>query len=281
MENIIELLMEHAKWVFSGIGLPVVAYLFFKKPPSQNITVKVEQSSNDTVINEEIKSSNMSNKIPLNDSYKSKVGRKHKWLRESVLKLTLREMANFYGLDEVSKIESYESGEIELPINLIDRLESFFFINSNVIDGDSPYIFNSFRLSQPSISNLFEQGFKARIACCPDDRGDLFCFIIMHKEEHTFTRIVVSDLVSSFMSSGGGRMNIQYLIEELIVRSIPDYKVSILKTTKGDWKKLEHNCYYDVGLFHRLGAADQECVNIFNSWYLETLRIRNIENHKV
>lgn len=281
MENIIELLMEHAKWVFSGIGLPIIAYLFFKKSPSQNITVKVEQSSNDTVINEEIKNSEMNHRSSSNDLYRSKVGRKHKWLRENILKLSLREMANFYTIEEVSKIESYESGDIELPIKLIEKLENFFFINSDVIDGKSPYIFKSFHLSQASISDLFEQGFSARIACCPYEREDLLCVIVMHKVENGFTRIVSSDLTGSFMSSGGGRMNIQYLIEELIVRNIPDHKISILKTTEDDWKKLERNCYYDAGLFHRLGAADQECINIFSQWYSETLKIRDIDNHKV
>lgn len=283
MESFLIFLIENAKWVFSGVGIPIVAYLFFNRNSSHNITVKVDSKSSNKV-NDEVDKTTYeprNNPVISEDSYRVKVGKKHKWLRENILQLTIREMANFYGLEEVSKVESYESGNIELPIKLVEKLENFFFINSDVIDGESPYIFKSFHLSQPSIHELFEQGFSPKIACCPYDRGDLLCFVVMHKVESGFTRIVSSDLIGSFKSSGGGRMNIQYLIEELIIRNIPDYEVSILKTTEGDWKKLERNCYYDVGLFHRLGAADQECINIFSRWYSETLKLRDIDNHKV
>ena len=278
MENIIELLMQHAKWIFSGIGIPIIAYLFFRKSSPQNITVLVEQNKNDGVIDEEIKHSDMNDRDSLNDLYRHKIGKKHKWLRESVFKLTLREMATFYDLEEVSKLESYESGEIELPIDLIKKLENFFFINPHVIDGDKPYIFQSFRLSQTSLSDLFEKGFSPIIACCPYEREDLLCFIVMHKEDNGFTRIIASNLIGSFASSGGGRTNIEYLIHELITRNMSEHDVSILKTTEEEWKNLEKNCYYDTELFHRFAAADTECYRVFSRWYSEAKRVRNIDH---
>lgn len=283
MEFILGLIMEHMKWVLSGIGVPIITYIFFKKYSAQNIIVKIEQNGNDSIVNDTRNNFGKTNDAVCvsGASYQMKVGKKHKWLRESVLKLTLRQMTRFYGLDEVSKLESYENGEVELPIGMIEKLECFFFINSDVIDGDKPYIFKSFHLSQPSIHDLFEQGFLPKIACCPYDRGDLLCFVVMYKEEDGFTRIISSDLVGSFKSSGGGRMNIQYLIEELIAKNIPDYEVSVLTATTEDWKRLQTNCYYDTDLFHRLGAVDQECMNIFSQWYDETLKVRNLNNHKM
>lgn len=107
------------------------------------------------------------------------------------------------------------------------------------------------------------------IACCPYDREDLLCFIVMHKEVDGLKRIVCSDLIGSFMSSGGGQTNIEYLIKDMIKRNMSEYDVSILKVSKEEWIKLEESKYYDSRLFHRLGAHDQICSDIFYKWFMK------------
>lgn len=244
----LDILYGNIQWIFSGVGVPVLFYLLRRKRkgknfPEENITelayLKIKEVEQESINKDQ------------EDNYRTSLGKKHKWLRESVLDIKLRDMASFYSLDTVSELETYERGEKELPLELIAKLESFFFLRKDVLDGESRFIFKSFNLNQESLERLFLQGFSASIACCPVERHDLYCFIVMHKEENGFMRIVVSDLVGSFASNGGGRINIQYLISVMIERNISCYSLPILTTTREDWEKLQSNTYYDPKLFHR------------------------------
>lgn len=271
MEFTLEFIIEHIKWVFSGIGVPFAIYWLVEKRQTK---MKIDEYNN-KIITKEIKKSSCA--FP-EETYSEIVGKRHRWLRENILKLSLREMAKFYDLKEVSKIESFENGNVEFPLNLIEKLEEFFFISPHFIDGNKSYIFQSFQLSQASISTLFDKGFKPVITCCPDDREDLFCFIIMYKEENGFVRITTSNLIGSFASSGGGRMNIQYLINELIERKISEYSVPVLMATKNDWERLENDCYYESKILYGVNITDRKCSDIFREWYYEKKHQREVEN---
>ena len=271
----LNILYENIQWVFSGVGVPILVYLLLgkrkeKSPPQGKIKeyadIRAKGIEQESIVEVQ------------EDDYRTSIGKQHKWLREDVLSIKLRDMASFYSLDTVSELEAYERGIKELPMELIANIESFFFLRKNVLDGESRFIFKSFNLSHESLENLFDQGFSPSIACSPLERHDLFCFIVMHKEENGFMRIVVSDLVGSFASSGGGRMNIQYLINILIDRNISCYNLPILTTTKEDWEKLQGNTYYDPKLFHRLGAADRDCMDVFYNWYDETVEVHRERN---
>ncbi|WP_086930652.1 hypothetical protein [Agarilytica rhodophyticola] len=274
MSSLLGVLLNHYQWFFSGIGVPICSYLFLRRLSKK----QTDENRNRVLVPQKNDSDSNNNESEqggaLSGSYRTAVGQKHRWLREEILDIKLRDMAIFYGLDEVTQLESYELGNIELPMSLIEKVEDFFFLKPDFIDSDISSIFRSFHLCERELAKLFDKGFSATIACCPYNRDDLLCYIVMHKVENKFTRIISSDLIGSFMSSGGGRMNIQYLINEILDRGISNYHVPILTATEDDWEKLEQKCYYDVNLCHRVGAADRACMDIFSLWYEETVKSR-------
>jgi hypothetical protein len=179
-------------------------------------------------------------------------------------------MADFYEFNTVSELENYESGFDELPLNSLKKLEGFFYINPKFIEIGQLPIFDDIHLCQENVSEILEEGFSPLIVCCPYDRGDLFCYILYQREDRGLRRIRKADLLCSFASNGGGRMNIQYLINVMIDRKMNPYDLSIFKATKEEWLALEDGNFYDKHPFYRIGGIDQECSNIFNSWYEES-----------
>lgn len=73
--------------------------------------------------------------------YRILLGRRHRELRERVLKLNRRRMADFYGYEKVAQLEMYEQGEEEFPAESIRRLIDFFFIRRDYLEEGIPYIF--------------------------------------------------------------------------------------------------------------------------------------------
>ena len=186
-----------------------------------------------------------------------------------------RKMAEFYSLSSVTKLEDYEMGRKEIPVTLVKKLEEFFFITHNFLDSDKKYIFKNFHLDQDSVSSLLDEGFRPIVACCPYDRGDLYCYIVMHKEENGLSRIVASNLLSSFASSGGGMLNIYELIHAMVEREIPSFRARILKVTENDWKNLENDTYYQNHPFQFTSYNDQECNQIFQEWFKKALDVKD------
>ncbi len=207
------------------------------------------------------------------NSYRYTLGKRHQRLRENVLKFSLRDMAEFYKLNKVTSLEEFENGKKELPLRYLEKIEKYFFIERGYLETGQNRIFRSFYLSQDSISKLMDDGLFPIIACCPFDRKDLFCYILLHSAETKFTRIIRSDRRGSFASSGGGRLNIQDLIYELLDREIPTYKVRVLETSRQEWEQLSNGTYYEKDIFC-FGYADTQCNDIFNSWYEELMESR-------
>jgi len=144
MNELINLVFDNKEWLFSGIGVSILLYFLNSKQPTvinNNHSYhykKDNEVENNEVINEkEIKE----------PSYAEVIGIRHKQLRENILELSKREMVEFYKLDSVTTLEKYESGETELPLNKIEQLEKFFFINKNYLELGKMPIFDSFPLN--------------------------------------------------------------------------------------------------------------------------------------
>lgn len=263
---IIEFLVEHAKWVFSGVGTTALfTYILVKKSNSRDDdTHNDPDPSTKLTIEEGGVSTDVHNK-----DYKTILGERHKWIREDVLKFSLREMTEFYCFDTVSELEAYEKGTNELPLEKLSKLESFFFIRPKYIENGELPIFSTYYLSRENVSKYLDDDFTPVIACCPLERDNLFCNIVFYKVENCFYRIVTADRDGSFVSSGGGKSNILHLIYEMLDRNISLHDVCILKAKEDDWKKLMNGSYYDTNVFSRMSSADTECMDIFDEWYDE------------
>jgi hypothetical protein len=266
-----DLIIDNRSWLFEGFGTLVfvsfIRYLFIKK----NLTPTINKPQNPVDANEADYSKHIENTL----NYKNQIGKRIKWLREEILKLTLREMAEFYEFNSVSELENYESGFSELPLNSLKKFESFFFINPKFIELGQQPIFDSIHLRQENVSRMLENGFSPLIACCPYDRRHLYSYILFQREERGFIQIRKADLLCSFASKGGGRLNIQHLINVMIDRKMNPYDLSIFEATNEEWLTLGNGNFYDKYPFNRIGSIDQECTYVFNSWYEESKASHN------
>lgn len=216
----------------------------------------------------------------LPERYSTTAGARLKFLREEVLKLSLREMAEFLGIDVISRLEQYESGEDEYPLYFVKKIEEFFRINQRYVETGEGAIFSYFILSQESVSSFITAGYTPILACCPSQRNDLFCYQVFEKVTDGYTQIAFTDRYGSFASSGGGKMNIGYLITALLDAGKTPTAVRILKATEGEWEAISNGSYYSKDPFRRFGCADWECIDIFDSWFKEYKKSRERWNTK-
>ncbi len=206
-----------------------------------------------------------------NESYRERLGHRHKYLRTEILKLNPREMADFYEFEKVAELEGYESGNDEFPRSSMKRLEEFFFVRREYIEEERLPIFDSFPLcyTREGCRALLSQGFEPYILTAPSPRDSLFCYVLFHKSENNLERMIISNVVSSFSSSGGGRMNIENLIGAMEELGLDSCHVSILQERSQNWSLLESGNYYNKGMIGFGGAADHECEDIYWQWVSE------------
>lgn len=212
---------------------------------------------------------------PATEGYSIVVGRRLEKLRRDVLKLSLREMAEFLGIESVTQLERNEAGVDEYPLSLVKKLEVYFRLNSRFVESGVGAIFDSFSLSQDSVNYFLAQGYSPVLACCPKERADLLCCLVFVKRsEGVPTQIAMADGYGSFASSGGGKSNVAYLITALLDMGKKPSFARIVKVTEQEWDGIMKGTYYDKHPFARFGGADWECMEIFDAWFDECTRDR-------
>ncbi len=264
---------EPSPWIlFSGIGTLLLSF-FGKKLLSIFFPVKKTKTKpQKTIINQETKeeTTNSANRTEDRISYKVRLGETHEWLRENILKLTPREMTEFYGFESVTQLEKYEQGIHELPLHELRRLEEFFFLNPNYLGTGQGSIFQNFYNERSEISKYLNDGFTPTIACCPDKDDPLLGYVVLHKKENDILRVITANNPGSFESSVGRNEKVHNLICEMIDRGKDSHYVNILNATPSDWKAIEENRYYDYCVFSRSGARlgiARKYRDIFDEWY--------------
>lgn len=208
------------------------------------------------------------------DNYAKSVGSRLKSLREHVLQLSLREMAEFLDIYVISTLERYEAGEEEYPLSLIKKIEEFFRINPRYVESGEGTIFLHFELSQESVSTFTRSGYTPILACCPSERDDLLCYQAFEKTTNGLTQLAYADLYGSFSSSGGGKSNIEYLINALLDENKSPSSVRIVRITSKEWQATSDGSYYSKNPYFRAGSADWECMDIFDAWFNECYKHR-------
>ena len=207
------------------------------------------------------------------DTYQKGLGARHKILRESILSLNPREMADFYGYDKVSFLEKCEEGEDEFPRESMQRLEDFFFVNREHIEEGYPYIFQSFPLlyTEDGCVALLKEGFKPKIITSPArSKEPNFGYVVFTKEHSKFHQTVISDVQGNFDSSGGGKGNVMNLILALKRFGDPYQYVSVSHARNDeDWERLKNRTFYSKGVYISAGGADNRNQDIYDSWVRE------------
>lgn len=201
-----------------------------------------------------------------NSSYQKDLGKRLKFIREEILHLNPRQMATFYGFEKVSSLELCEKGDDELPLSAVERLCEFFFIERLFLEEGKTPIFQSFDITtgKEDCQKFLRLGFIPYVLCNPEERYDLFCYIVFFKKDE-YNRVIVSDTVGNFLSSGGGRTNIMNLIEAMLSGGMTSWDAHVLEVDKQVWQKLKDKSFY--GKYRIYGSVDIECQDIFERWF--------------
>lgn len=217
------------------------------------------------------------NSVPCNQTnpepYQKGLGLRHKFLREKVLQLNKREMADFYGFEKTSFLEKCEDGDDEFPREAMRRLEEFFFIRRSYIEEGDERIFQTFPLlyTDKGCIALLRQGFRPQILTAPvrsSEQG--FCYVVFNKDESGYYRSVVSNVRGNFNSTGGGKGNVINLIVALKECGCLNQYVSISHVRDSDdWIRLENSTFYSRGQYIVAGGADYDSQDIYDKWVEE------------
>lgn len=200
--------------------------------------------------------------------YRTGIGERHRLLRETYLKLNLREMAMFYGIKRVSDLEAWEQGKEELPLDYLNKLVEFFFVTWKYLDGESEIVFTDFDLYSDEPTQLIKNGFRPYFLRCSEQREDLLVYPVLHKLEEGYRRIVTANLPGSFASSGGGARNIERIIFSMLKNSLRADEARFVKVKLDIWKSLEEGNFYEKDMNFGTGRWDGECADLFEEWFL-------------
>lgn len=262
-EIIIKITQEIEKavpWLFSGLGILILKQIHeiyvHKKLNSSRENYPIVIENNSQPEKQEI----------IEESYPVRLGKRHKYLREKILELNERKMADFYGYDSTLELDKYERGEEEFPKESIEKLKETFFVNEKFLEDRNETIFRRFNIYSDEVKKLLQDGFKPFFLCKEiDNRQDLKTYPVFHKQEDNYSRIVVSNLTGSFQSTGGGYNNIAQIIKQMLCRRMRSWDALILHVNNQTWQELEQGTFYSKhGYF---GYRDDVCKDIFDEWF--------------
>lgn len=211
--------------------------------------------------------------VAKNDCYASIIGSRMKDIRERYLQLTARRMSEFLNLNSVTELERYEAGVDEYPLPMLRKIEEFFFLSRDYLETGKYGAFKAFSLTAENVERFMRDGFTPYIACSPE-RANLFAYIAFSKKVDGYTRLAISNICGSFVSNGGGKTNIQYLIWALLEEGRSPYDVRIVTLSNDEWAAVASNSYYHESPFLRAGNADYDCIDVFDEWFKDAAHSR-------
>lgn len=207
-------------------------------------------------------------------NYAVETGKRIHYVRDQLLGMSKRQMCERLDLSTVSQLERYESGIEEFPLAMSRTFENTFCVNPDYMDGRSDSVFEYFHLCADKVTHYLSQGYKPVIVCNPCERSDLFCHITFERFDEAFPKIHVGDLLCSFASSGGGRLNIEILISAMLDIGLGAHDVRILRITDVAWAYLVSGRYHIHTSQRGSRFSDWECQEIWLKWFAESQKSR-------
>jgi hypothetical protein len=205
--------------------------------------------------------------------YSIELGKRHRHLREKILQINPRRMADFYGFEKVAQLEACESGADEFPTAAIRKVHEFFFVSRQYLEGECQQVFDTFDVScsTDDCKKYLAAGFQPYLLCLIEDRDNLWCWPVFHKEEEGFDRIITANSHGYFASGGGGKSNIMHLIEAVHDHGLRPYDVWVQGADRKTWEELESRSFYHKGM-GGLRGPDSQGQDCFIQWFEEFTR---------
>lgn len=208
------------------------------------------------------------------NEYAQEIGRKVRYIREDLLGFSKRQMCEKLNIENVTQLEKYESGAEEIPIHVTRLIEKEYGVDPKYLDGRTSAVFTTFPIDKDVMINYLKDGFSPVIVTAPrsiDNNKDLFCYITFERYETDFVRISVGRLLCSFASSGGGRLNLQTLIDAMLDLNIPFNKAQVLMANCFSWEAIQNGIYASETSRRGGRFADFDCGDIWEEWYKQTI----------
>lgn len=205
--------------------------------------------------------------VPQPERYQVGLGRRHRFLREKILKLNPRKMAYFYGFERVSYLEDCEAGLDEFPTAAMQRLVEVFFVSPEYLqEGGEHSFFQTFDFwnNRQLCRRFLEEEFEPTFLCHPD-----FCealtYLVFSKCDQGYWRIAQTlDYRSFYSYSGSGIFD---LIYSMIKLKIPYSAAKFRTVNQDDWEKLGGRWYKQR--IPIAFAKHHEAIELFKGWYNE------------
>lgn len=200
------------------------------------------------------------------------LGKRHRHMREDILGINPRRMADFYGFERVAQLEACERGDDEFPTATIKKLREFFFVSRQYLEGEYQEIFDSFDVtcSADDCKEFIAGGFEPFLLCLNEDRENLWSWPVFHKEQDGFDRIIVANTYGYFASAGGGKSNIMHLIEAAIYHGLEPHRIIVQRADRKMWEQLENKTFYRKGLGGGTGRGpDDDGKDCLLAWWEE------------
>lgn len=209
--------------------------------------------------------------------YKTQLGPRHKTLREDILDLSPREMADFYGFEETEQLERCEAGLAEFPTEAMKRLEEFFFINPKYLQKGENFIFQPFiNYPRDDCRRFLEQGFEPYFLCDPSFQSfqkDGLAYLVFSKKDEGYWRMIHSNTVDSFYSKGAAN-SICSLINSMLDLNtgLRWSNLLCLNASEEEWEDLSKGHWYNKGMrgypgYHNRRTVNHEATEIYERWF--------------
>jgi hypothetical protein len=164
----------------------------------------------------------------------------------------------------------------------MQRLVQVFFVSPKYLqDGEAP-IFQSFRFvhTQKDCRRLLEEEFKPTFLCGPDFHkyGPVtygHAYLVFSKLDEGYWRMIRSETVGGFYSSGGGKSNILNLIYAMLDLKLWWTTVHMYNVKQKEWEELAYRRWYNKGMHVYNGGINIEAQDIFERWYNEAYEWRS------
>jgi nucleoside phosphorylase len=193
------------------------------------------------------------------------VGALHKFVRAELLNLSEAEMCQFYGLGTTKALSDYESGAEPFPLPYLKRFCEFFFVREGFLETGEGRVFDSFRVNGDFVrDHIKKYGFKPWFFSGRDPGEDLECFVVLHRRELGYDRIITSGHEVKF----GYHKSADYfrgLINALIEIGQTRAEEWVHVVDRRTWASLEKGTFYRKGF--NFANADWRCRELYEGWF--------------
>lgn len=206
------------------------------------------------------------------DQRQTNFGALHKFVRVELLALSEGEMCKFYGLETTKALSEYESGAEPFPLAYLKRFCEFFFVRESFLETGEGRVFDSFRMSGEFTRDYIKRyGFKPWFLISPDASEDLECFVVLHKRELGYDRIITSEHEVTF----GYHKSADYF------RGIIDALIGTGQTYAREWAHVvDRKTWASLGegIFYKrefnFANVDWRCQQLYEGWFDNFYRFR-------